>query len=62
MTGSPMVPSAATGQAGTGDSGGTVGSWRTIRSGDAVRRKLATGPAQRQAAHSARATTEGGGP
>ncbi len=42
--------------------GGTRGSARTMVPGEAVPRKKEPGPAQRQAAQSARSTAAGGGP
>ena len=48
---------------GSADTGGRlVGTARTARGDEAVRRKAGTGPAQRHAAHRARSSTPGGGP
>ena len=55
------VPGPPWGGGPSGD-GGTRGSARTIVPGEAVPRKEEAGPAQRQAAQSARSTTAGGGP
>ncbi len=51
-----------TGHRGRGQPGGGAGSARTTIGGDAACRKNEAGPAQRQAAHSARSTSSGGGP